>query len=334
MRMRSLSKSRLRWSLALAALASALGPIPAFAADKGNDIRIVRLAPGAVSCETTASRAAFWRAIKQAGYEPAAVIEEHCFQRQADIPQIVARMIERNPTILVMVAEPVSVRSAKEATSKIPIVFYDMTDPVGEGLVTSLAHPGGNVTGISSIADDVQAKRIEIMRDAIPGLRRLALLGNLANTGQERNARVLQDAARALNIPAKLYDVRSPDDLANTFAVMSQDNMQAMVTLHDGWFFVHRAQLIALARQYALPALYASSTQAEQGGLFFYGANLPDMAVQAAGFVVKILKGAKPSDLPVEQPTQIDFVINAKTARELGLKLSPSFVLRASRVIE
>jgi putative ABC transport system substrate-binding protein len=225
-------------------------------------------------------------------------------------------------------------RAAREASPTLPIVFADVHDPVKNGLARSLAHPGLNMTGITNNSDELIGKRIEIIREALPEVRRIALLGNLNDEGQQAYLRVARDAARALRIETGLYDVQSERDLDAAYAAMERDRMQVVLLLPDPWFFPHRVELAALSASHHVPLVTGNVAYGELGGLLTYGANLPAMAKRAWLYVHKVLDGANPGELPAEQPIELDFIVNAKTAREQGLKISPTAMMRATRIID
>jgi putative tryptophan/tyrosine transport system substrate-binding protein len=231
-------------------------------------------------------------------------------------------------------ASAAAARAAREASPTLPIVFADVGDPVKNGLATSLAHPGRNMTGITSNTDEILGKRVEIIQEALPDVHRIALLGNLSDEGQQAYLRVAQDAARALRIETRLYEVRSPQELNAAFAAMERDRMQVVLLLPDAWFFPYRVELTAFSATHHVSLVTGNVVYGELGGLLTYGANLSTMANRAWLYVHKVLDGANPSELPAEQPLEIDLIVNAKTAREQGLKISPTTMMRANRVIE
>lgn len=188
------------------------------------------------------------------------------------------------------------------------------------------------MTGITNVTDELVAKRTELLKEALPSLTRLAVLGNLTNPEQPSYLRVVQGAAKALKMEARLYPVESQAQLAEAFTQMEHDEMQAVLLLPDAWFFPNRSEIIGLAARHRIPAMYHNTAYAELGGLFVYGANLSDMTMKAASYMEKILKGTRPGDLPVSRPQRFDFIVNAKTAREQGVQLSSSTRLRATLI--
>jgi putative ABC transport system substrate-binding protein len=223
--------------------------------------------------------------------------------------------------------------AAKQATAVIPIVFANAGDPVGSGIVASLARPGGNVTGLSSQAADTVGKRLELLREVVADLRRVAVLTDPSNTSAVVEMREIEAAARALALDVSTFEFRRSEDLDSTFAAM-KDRVQAVDVLAFPLVFVNRARINGLALAAGLPTMYVVREYVTAGGLMSYGPNWPAMWRRSADFVDKILRGAKPVDIPVEQPTQFDLVINLKTAKALGLDIPASLLARADEVIE
>jgi putative tryptophan/tyrosine transport system substrate-binding protein len=223
--------------------------------------------------------------------------------------------------------------AVKQATSVIPIVFASAGNPVGNRLVTSLARPGGNVTGLSSQASDTVGKRLEFLRDIIPGLRRLAILGNVESTYAMLEMGEVQAAARTLGLEVVMVEIRRDEDIARAFEALSE-RAGALYVVTDPLAFTQRIRIHTLALAARLPTAAAFREFVETGGLMSYGTNLPNQYRRAADYVDRILRGAKPADLPVEQPTKFDLVINLTTAKALGLEVPPTLLARADEVIE
>jgi putative ABC transport system substrate-binding protein len=225
--------------------------------------------------------------------------------------------------------------AAKKATSTIPIVMTNAAQPVEIGLVASLARPGGNVTGMSWAATlEVIGKGVELLKEAVPKVRRIAVLANPANPGNVLAVEDVQAAARASGVQLELLKVRSPGDLDDAFAAITKQRAQALLVVADATLTLHRQRLASFAVKNRLPSMHGLREEVEAGGLMSYGPDLVANYRRSAAFVDKILKGAKPADLPVEQPTKYDLVINLKTARALGLTIPKSLVLRADQIIE
>jgi putative ABC transport system substrate-binding protein len=225
-------------------------------------------------------------------------------------------------------------RAVKEATTTIPIVFLQDPDPVGNGLVTTLARPAGNITGLSSMSADLAGKRLELLKEVLPKLSRLAVLGNSANAGNGIQLRETERTAATLGVQLQYLDVLSAKDIETAFREASKERAEAVFVLAGPVFNPQPILLTQSAVKSRLPAAYSSSTFVEAGGLMTYAANRADLDRRAATYVDKILKGAKPSDLPVEQPKKFEFVINLKAAKQIGLTIPPNVLARADRVIK
>jgi putative ABC transport system substrate-binding protein len=226
-----------------------------------------------------------------------------------------------------------SVLAAMQATSVVPIVFAGSGDPVANGLVASLARPGGNVTGVSNQQTDLTGERIQLLREVVPGLRRLAILGNVGNPSIVREMDEAQAAARMLGLDVATFEIRRSEDIAPDFEVL-KGRVDALSILGDPLTTTNRVRIITLALAARLPTIFSSRELVESGGLMSYGPNQPDQYRRAADYVDKILRGAKPADLPVEQPTKFDLVINLTTAEALGIRVPPTLRALANEVIE
>jgi putative tryptophan/tyrosine transport system substrate-binding protein len=225
-------------------------------------------------------------------------------------------------------------KAAQHATRTIPIVMSVVIDPVGSGLIASLARPGGNVTGLSIMAPDLVGKQLELLKEVVPGVSRVALLWNPANPGSAPQLQAVEAAAEALGVQLHTLEARDPQEIDRAFAAMTKERAGALVVLADAIFGNQVRQIAELAAERRLPSIFWPREFAETGGLMAYGANLLDLERRAATFVDKILKGAKPADLPVEQPLKFDLVINLKTAQALGLTISPTLLFQATEVIQ
>jgi putative ABC transport system substrate-binding protein len=224
--------------------------------------------------------------------------------------------------------------AARKATTTIPIVFLFVGDPVGAGVVPSLAHPGGNATGLSLLATELSGKRLEILLEIAPKTSRVAMLWNDANTGMVLRARETQDAAAKRGVMIKSVGVHDLISFDSAFAMIDSERIDALQTLVDPFTSQHRKRIVDFAAQRRLPAIYEAGEFVETGGLISYGPNLLAIERRAAEYVDKIFKGVKPADLPVEQPSKFEMLINMKTANALSLSIPPSIMLRADRVIE
>ena len=223
--------------------------------------------------------------------------------------------------------------AAKQASSAVPIVFALVDDPVGLGLIASLARPGGNVTGLSIQNPDLAGKRVELLREVVPGLRRLAIMANVELPSAASEMREVQTAVRMLGLDAATFPIRRAEDIAPAFEAL-KGSADALYVVGDGLVITHRVRINTLALIARLPTIYPVREYVDAGGLMSYGPNFPDQFRRAADYVDKILRGAKPGEIPVEQPTKFDLVINLTTAKALGLTIPESFLLRADEAIE
>jgi putative ABC transport system substrate-binding protein len=242
------------------------------------------------------------------------------------------RFVRRGVNIIVAEGT-VTTLAAKKATATIPIIFPIAGDPVGNKLVDSLARPGGNVTGLSIQATDLASKRLELFREIVPGLTRLAIMANVSSPNSALEIGELRSTAPVLGIDAGVFEIRRAEDIAPAFEAL-KGNVQALYVPPDPLVFSNRTAINTLALGQRLPTMYAYRDYVQSAGLASYGPNLPDLFRRAADFVDKIFRGAKPADIPVEQPTKFDFVVNLKTAKALGLDIPPMLLARADEVIE
>lgn len=224
--------------------------------------------------------------------------------------------------------------AAKAATTVIPIVSTAISNPVRTGLVKSLAQPGGNVTGLEPFAVDLSSKRVELLRETFPEIRRIGVLGNSSNPAATPNWTLTAAAAQQVGVEAQFHDLNKREDLAPAFEALARQRVGALIVLIDGFMQAHREAIVELAAKHQLPALYSAKEFVEAGGLMSYAVSYPALYLRAASYVDKILKGAKPADLPVEQPTKLELVINVKTAKALGVNLPAPVKLRVDEEIE
>jgi len=279
---------------------------------------------------------AFQQGLRELGYVEGKniVIESRYAEGKLDrLPALVAELVRLKVEILVS-AGPIPTRAAKEATVTIPIVMTQDTDPVGNGFVARLARPGGNITGLSTLAPELSGKRLELLKEIIPKLSRVAVFGTSTMPGHAQSLREIELAAGAFKVQVQHLDVLGPKDIEIAFRAASKERSDAVLTLNSPILNSHRPQLAELAVRNRLPAMYARRESVEDGGLVFYGVSLLDLDRRAATYVDKILKGAKPADLPVEQPTKFELVINLKTANQIGVKIPESVLFRADKVIK
>jgi ABC-type uncharacterized transport system substrate-binding protein len=246
--------------------------------------------------------------------------------------EIAAEFVRLKVDVIVTVATPATL-AAKQATAVIPIVFVAASDPVGTGLVASLARPGGNVTGLANQTSETGGKKLEFLREVVPGLRRLAIMANVGNPASALEMGEAQATARTLGLEVTTSEIRRAEDIAPAFEAL-KDRADALYLCPDPLMNTNRTRINILAVGARLPTMHGIRDFVEAGGLMSYGPNPPDQFRRAAGYVDKILRGAKPSDIPVEQPTKFDLVINLTTAKALGLNVPPTLLARADEVIE
>jgi putative tryptophan/tyrosine transport system substrate-binding protein len=250
------------------------------------------------------------------------------------LPDLAAELVRLKVDVIVSLGTQ-GVTAAKNATETIPIIMIAVRDPVGIGLIASLARPGGNVTGVSGYAGlQLVTKQLELLKETVPQIRRVAILSNPSNAYHQLAIREVNVAARPLGVQLLLLEAQGPNEFDSAFAAMAKERVGALLVLSDGIFSSHSTRLADLAARIRLPAAYAVRESVEAGGLMSYGPSFLDLYRRSAVYVDKILKGAKPADLPVEQPTKFELVINLKTANALGLEVPPILLARADEVIE
>jgi putative tryptophan/tyrosine transport system substrate-binding protein len=276
----------------------------------------------------------FRQGLRELGYvEGQNVVIEHRYPewKYERLPELAADLVRLKPDVIVA-ASPAATKAAQQATSTIPIVFTVSGDPVADGFVTSLARPGGNITGLATTSPELIGKQLELLKAVAPKVSRVAVLEN-PNTHRDV-LRQAGAAARVLGVQLQILKAGAPSEIEAAFVAMGSHRADGILVLRDAVFRAQRAQITALAAKNRLPAIYGLREEAEAGGLVAYGASVPQLYRRAATYVDKLLKGAKPSDLPVEQPTKFELVINLRTAKALGLTIPPSLLARADEVIE
>jgi putative tryptophan/tyrosine transport system substrate-binding protein len=316
---------RLLLTLVLSLLMTPLAP-----AAPSSVVRIGRLSAGSPPPDP-----AFQQTLRTLGYMEGDTLrlEERYAEGHEDrLPALAAELV-RLPIQLLMTAGVSAVRAAQQATRTIPIVMACADAPVEEGFVTSLAQPGGNITGLSCLSPELTGKRLELLTQAVPTVSRIAVLGTPTMLGAAGVRPALQGAADALGVQLQILEVDSPTAFERAFATMSREGAEAVVSLGSPVFSGARARLVALAAQHRLPAMFRNRADEEAGGLMAYGPNFSDIWRRAAIYADKLLKGAKPGDLPVEQPTTFELVINLKTAKDLGLAIPPTLLFQATEVL-
>jgi len=297
--------------------------------------RLGFLANGSASSELTRI-AAFQRALSELGYvegQNIAIEYRYADGKLDRLPGLAAELVGLKVDIIMAVGIAAA-HAAKNATTTIPIVMPIVADPVASGLVVSLARPGGNITGFSTQAPELSQKRLELLREAFPKVSRVAVLWNPEAPAPVLAFKETQAAAKVLGLQLQSLQVRSPDGFESAFSAMRRERAGALQVLSDLLTQTYRARIVALAANSRLPAVYQDSQWVKDGGLMSYGPDLLDLYRRAATYVDKILKGAKPADLPVEQPMKFELVINLKTAKQIGLTIPPNVVVRADKVIK
>jgi ABC-type uncharacterized transport system substrate-binding protein len=277
----------------------------------------------------------FFQGMRELGYvEGQNILVEGRFygDHTERLPALAAELVQLKVDVIVVGAAPAP-EAAQRATSTIPIVMAIHVDPIGSGLVASLAKPGKNVTGVSTVGPELVGKRLQLLKEVIPGISRVAVLSNPTDTAQALLLRDAQVAARSLKVRLQVLEARAPGDFAGAFSAMTKERAAGVIVLTSSMFYAERARIVDLAGRSRLPAIYGVKEFAEAGGLMAYGVNLGESFRRAATYVDKILKGARPADLPVEQPTKFELVINLKTAKALGLTIPPALLARADEVI-
>ena len=320
------------------ALASsiALAPQAGSAQQAGKVFRIGFLGGGPRPSEAELQRSVLRKALGDLGYVAGqnTVFESRYAEGIIDrLPDLAAELVQAKVDVIVTVGGPAA-EAAKLATSTIPIVIAGAGDPVGTGLIASLARPGGNITGVTDPATDLAAKRLQLLKEAVPKAARVALLWNSADRAMTLRYQQIESAARTLGVTIKALAVRGPNDYDVAFAAMGRERPDAIYVVTDVVANLNRKRVIEYAAAHRIPAMYEFSYYVNDGGLMSYGPSFADMFPRAAYYVDRILKGAKPSDLPVEQPTRYYLVINLKTVKALGLTLPQSLLIRTDEVIQ
>jgi ABC-type uncharacterized transport system substrate-binding protein len=278
---------------------------------------------------------AFGQGLRELGYVEGKniVIEYRYAEGKLDrLPVLAAELLRLNVEVIVTGGALVT-RAAKEATVTIPIVMTQDPDPVGSGFVASLARPGGNITGLSNLSPELSGKRLELLKEIVPKLSRVAVLGTSTRPGTAQELKEVELASEALGVKIQYLDVLGPKDIETAFRAASKGRADAVLVLGSPVLNSQRAHVVDLAVKNRLPAVYGQPQYVEDGGLLSYAPSYTDLFRRAATYVDKILKGAKPADLPVEQPTKFEFIINLKAAKQIGLTIPPNVLARADKVI-
>ena len=262
------------------------------------------------------------------------VIERRYADLRKEAALAVAQELVRARVDVIVVSGTLTALATRQATTTVPIVMTVPADPVATGLVSSLARPGGNVTGLSFVGTELAGKQVELLKEAVPGLARIAVLANPTNASHAPRTKEIAEVARALKLQSDVQEAKTIEEFPEAFAMIAKRRPGAAIVLADPLFVREASHLVRLAAEQRLPVMYALREIVEAGGLMAYGASFPDLFRRAATYVDKILRGASPGDLPVEQASKFEFVINVKTAKALGLTIPPSLLARADQVIE
>jgi putative ABC transport system substrate-binding protein len=285
----------------------------------------------------TAWKEAFRQGLRDLGYVEGKniVIEYRSAEGKPDrLPALAAELVRLKVDVIVTLGSDIT-RTAKQTTVTIPIVMAQDSNPVGNGFVSGLARPGGNITGLANLAPELSGKRLELLKDAVPKLSRVAIFTSATSTDDAQVLKEIELAAGPLGVNLRYLYIRSPNDFGTAFRAAVNEKAEAALVRVSG-FLVNpeRKQLVALAVKSRLPVMYERADEVDAGGLMSYGVSIPDLYRRAATYVDKILKGAKPADLPVEQPKKFEFIINLKAAKQIGLTIPPSVLARADRVVK
>jgi len=287
--------------------------------------------PSGISART----AAFRQGLRELGYVEGKniVIEYRYGEGKLDLlPTLAAELVHLRVAVIVTTGSTAT-RPAKAATSRVPIVMGSDNDPVGNGFVASLARPGGNITGLSNLAQDLSGKQLELLKEIVPKLSRVAVFGTSTTPGNAESLKEIELVARAFGVRVQYLDILDPKDIEIAFQAASKGRAGAVLVQGTPFASSHRAQITDLAAKNRLPATYPQSDYIDAGGLMFYGPSINDLFRRTAIYVDKILKGVKPGNLPVEQPMKFEFIINLKTAQQMGLTIPPNVLARADKVI-
>lgn len=318
------------WLIVSLVIGLLAGPFSAEAQRAGKVYRVGFLRPG---FPPHPNIEAIRQGLRKLGYVEGRniAIEYRWAERKFDrLPDLAAELVALRVDVIVT-GGTVATRAAKQATGTIPIVMAAIGDPVRAGLVDSLAHPGGNITGLSILGPELTGKRLQLLREVLPGLSRVAVLSSLGNPHNALEFEWVRVAAQALGVQLELLEVQHPTELESA---INKTRPEALVVLHDRTMFAHRNQVVNLAATGRIPAIYDNRKYVAAGGLMAYAASRSDLHRRAVYFVDKILKGTKPADLPVEQPTKFELVINLKTAKQIGVTIPPTLLLQATKVIQ
>jgi putative tryptophan/tyrosine transport system substrate-binding protein len=320
------------WLLATGLLATA----PSAAAQQQKKVPQIGYLAATKAAAVAARVAAFRQGLRELGYVEGKniVVEYRYADGKADRERELATELAHLKVAVIVATGPSVTRAAKEATSTIPIIMSQDPDPVASGFVASLARPGGNITGLSNLSAELSGKRLELLKEIVPNLSRVAVLGDSNEPGNAQILKEMELAAGALKVKLEYLDVLTFKDIETAFRTATKAHADGVVLLGSAVFNAHRIQIVELAAKSRLPATYTRPEYVDAGGLMTYGPSINDLFRRSATYVDKILKGAKPADLPVEQPAKFELIINLKTASQIGLTIPPNVLARADKVIK
>ena len=314
----------------------ALGSVYLAAAQQAKKVPRIGYLSGTSPSVNSARVEAFRQGLHELGYVEGKniIVEWRYAEGKLDrLPALAAELVRLKVDVIVASAPPPT-RSAKQVTATIPIVMSYDDDPVGNGFVASLAHPGGNITGLATLAPELSGKQLELLREIVPKLSRVAVLGNATRPGSPQALREINLAADAFGIQLQYLEIQAPKDIEIAFRAASKEHADAVLVMQTPVLISQRRQVADLAVKTRLPTIYGRPEYVEDGGLMSYATSFTDLSRRAATYVDKILKGTKPADLPVEQPTKFEFIINLKAANQIGLTIPPNVLVRADKVIK
>jgi len=332
--LRRIQNRKVRWVFVVAVTFALYGPV-AQAQQSGKLPRIGFLLD--TPAETAGARIeAFRQGLRDLGYIEGKniIIELRSAEGKTERRAEISAELVRLQVDVIVSAGPTITRVLRETTSTIPIVMGQDTDPVGSGFVASLARPGGNITGLSALSPETTGKQLELLKEIVPHLSRVAIIGNSSNPGDAQSLRETVLAAASYEVYLRYLDVQDAKDIESAFRAAAKGRADAVLVLGNPTLNAHRKQIVDLAVKHKLPATYSRPEYIDAGGLIYYGTNYNDLFRRAATYVDKILKGAKPADLPIERPTKFEFVVNLKTAKQIGLTIPQRVLARADRVIK
>jgi len=332
----AIGEKRMRKTIAVFMLTTImLATVSVIEAQQPAKIHRIGLLTGAAA-PPPSSPSAFEQGLLKLGYvegQNITIDARYANGRMDRLPELALELTRLKLDVIVTLSFPAAL-AAKQATSTIPIVVIGAGDPVATGLVVSFARPGGNITGVSALETELSGKRLEVLKEAFPKLARVAVLWNAADFGMTLKFRELEQAALALRVAVQASAVREPKDFDGVFSEMIRKRPDALFVITDPLTSLNRKQLVELATKSRLPAMYENSSYVDDGGLMAYGPSQAENLQRALHHVDKILKGAKPAELPIEQPTKFEFIVNLKTAKQLGLTIPPNVLARADKVIK